>query len=160
MDISIARQPTNPTRLSTFLSYLQTFEKRNFLLTLLRVLSKQFLSDGSFSPSSPYTDGWWKKDAENIGAVSKLISEILIEELGVEDFQQALLEWINSHGGVGDSIGIRRAVLLAVASLKRKDLVQDIFQKSLNSFADKLWMKHTPILRQEGKEDNFSRSQS
>lgn len=60
-----------------------------------------------------------------------------------------LIAWLGSGtgAGLGDAIGIRRAVLSVLAS--HKDNIVTVFDKSLTQFGDFLYIKHTPILQQE-----------
>ena len=51
--------------------------------------------------------------------------------------------------GVGDGIGIRRAVVAVLA--KDKEAITTVLEKSVNQFGDQLYIKHTAVLQQEGK---------
>lgn len=61
-----------------------------------------------------------------------------------------MLEWLtgSSAAGLGEGVGIRRAVL-AVVSQHRDDIVA-VLEKSLSQFGDQLYIKHSPLLQQEG----------
>ena len=65
--------------------------------------------------------------------------------------QDALVNWCcsTSGAGLGEGIGIRRAVLAVLGH--EKDLVTSVFERSLAQFGDELYIKHTPILQQQGK---------
>jgi len=61
-----------------------------------------------------------------------------------------LVEWStgSSGAGLGDGIAIRRA---AVAVLSRqRDAIARVLEKSVNQFGDQLYIKHAPMLQQEG----------
>ena len=62
-----------------------------------------------------------------------------------------LVTWLTSAtgAGVGDAIGIRRAALAILAS--DRDIITTVFEKSLGQFGDVLYIKHIPMLQQEGK---------
>lgn len=61
------------------------------------------------------------------------------------------MEWLtgSSEAGLGEGVGIRRAAV-AVVSQDREDLVT-VFEKSLSQFGDQLYIKHSPMLQQEGE---------
>jgi telomere length regulation protein len=90
---------------------------------------------------------WWKIDAENISAAAGLINKLL----GNQDSRRMqLITWLtgSSGAGVGETIAIRRA---SIASLSEsKNDVEVVFDKSLQQFGDQLYIKHTPIMQQEG----------
>lgn len=68
-----------------------------------------------------------------------------------ENVKKHLVDWLTSSSGagLGDGIGIRRAVM-AVVSQHRDDLMS-VFEKSLAQFGDQLYIKHSPVLQQEGE---------
>lgn len=51
-------------------------------------------------------------------------------------------------GGVGEPIGIRRALVCVLS--KDEVVLKGLLEKSLGQFGDKIWIRHTPIMRQEG----------
>ena len=61
-----------------------------------------------------------------------------------------VVSWLTSSSGagVGESIAIRRASVVAL-SVSKNDL-EAIFEKSLQQFGDQLYIRHTPIMQQEG----------
>lgn len=61
-----------------------------------------------------------------------------------------LVAWLTSANGagLGDTIGIRRAVLAVLSS--DRDSIATVFEKSLSQFGDYLYIRHTPVLQQEG----------
>ena len=69
----------------------------------------------------------------------------------MEPPRKFLIKWCTSPvgAGVGDSSGIRRAVVAVLA--QHADSVVTIFQKSISQFGDELYLKHTSILQQEGE---------
>lgn len=123
---------------------LPSFDQRNFLFSLLKIISRDYLS----SPIKSDADsGWWKSDTSIVGAAASLISLVVAEDEGRKNL---LMSWLtNSSGaGVGDGIAIRRAVLVALAGDKSD--METILDKSLGQFGDQLYIRHTPTLQQEG----------
>ena len=61
------------------------------------------------------------------------------------------MEWLTSSSaaGVGEEVGIRRAVLAVVA--QEKEDICTVVEKSINQFGDQLYIKHSPMLQQEGR---------
>lgn len=62
-----------------------------------------------------------------------------------------LVDWATSSSGagLGEGVAIRRAVL-AVLSKQHSDTVA-VLEKSLSQFGDQLYIKHAPMLQQEGQ---------
>ena len=62
-----------------------------------------------------------------------------------------VVAWLTSSSGagIGWSIGIRRAVLAALA--EDKESIITVLEKSLSQFGDQLYIRHSPILQQEGE---------
>jgi telomere length regulation protein len=79
--------------------------------------------------------------------VAGALSGILGSE---ENGRRQLVEWLtgSSGAGLGEGVGIRRAVM-AVISQDRDDLVA-VLEKSMSQFGDQLYIKHSPMLQQEG----------
>lgn len=72
--------------------------------------------------------------------------------VGQNDTQRNnLVTWLTSAygAGIGEGCGIRRAAVAALAS--NKESITTVLEKSLNQFGDQLYIKHSPILQQEGK---------
>ncbi len=65
-------------------------------------------------------------------------------------FQEYLISWLTTSSGtsLSDAIGIRRAVL-AVISRDRESLAK-VLEKAVDQFGDQLYIKHAPMLQQEG----------
>ncbi|KAK5990499.1 DNA replication checkpoint tel2-like protein [Cladobotryum mycophilum] len=59
-----------------------------------------------------------------------------------------LIDWCasSSGAGLGDNIGIRRAVLAVLA--KDKEAITTVFEKGLSQFGDQLYIRHVAILQQ------------
>ncbi|PTB65456.1 hypothetical protein BBK36DRAFT_1121668 [Trichoderma citrinoviride] len=67
---------------------------------------------------------------------------------GNEALYNHLVSWcVSSSGaGLGDAVGIRRAVLAVIA--QNKDGITTVFEKSLAQFGDQLYIRHAAILQQ------------
>jgi telomere length regulation protein len=123
---------------------LPSFEQRNVLYSLIKIISRDYLS--SSIPTEDNTQ-WWLSDATNISAAACLIKLVLD---GEESRKSHLISWLtNSSGaGVGDGIAIRRAVIACITPDKAG--IETVLEKSMQQFGDQLYIRHTPTLQQEG----------
>lgn len=139
--VDVSREGQQTPRLENVLFTLPAHDKRTYLLSLLRLLARQFTE-----VYTAYEDNWWTEDARQVSGVGALLSNICSDDV----FKSLLIEWTtaSSGGGIGQSIGLRRAALLVIT--QDSFTFQEVFSKSLNQFADKLWIRHTPVMRQEG----------
>lgn len=113
-------------------------EQRSLLFSLLKALSEIYLN--RLDPS----------DASNEETVISAAAEVINGFVRNEPkYTPLLITWLTSAtgAGLGDAVGIRRAVLAVLAS--SKDNMTTLFDKSLNQFGDFLYIRHTPILQQE-----------
>ncbi|TGZ84043.1 hypothetical protein EX30DRAFT_303421 [Ascodesmis nigricans] len=119
---------------------LLAHDKRTYFLSLLRIMAQQFTQVYNTDE-----DEWWKEDAPQVSGAGALLSSICQDYV----FRSHLVEWITSSsgGGIGQPISIRRAAFLVIT--QDPFAFQEVFEKILNQFADKLWIRHTPIMRQE-----------
>ena len=121
-------------------------EERMILNTALKVLAKRYLS----AESGTETSNWWKTD---VGLVSSAAGYLNCIVAGKDARTAHLINWLTSlsGAGIGEPIGIRRA---AIASLSHsKYSMEDVLEKSLKQFGDPLYIKHCPILQQEGTQN-------
>lgn len=90
---------------------------------------------------------WWKSDASLVSASAGLISVVLDRN---STRRSSLISWLTSSSGAGsgESVGIRRAAITALSD--EKDDLETVLEKSIAQFGDQLYIKHTPILQQEG----------
>lgn len=83
----------------------------------------------------------------------------IIDSLGANNakYLSHLITWLTSAtgAGLGDAVGVRRAVLAVLSS--DRDSITTVFENSLNQFGDFLYIKHTPVLQQEGMENTAIR---
>ncbi|KAL7950713.1 telomere length regulation domain-containing protein [Trichoderma barbatum] len=80
-----------------------------------------------------------------ISAAAGVISAVI---KGNDTLYNHLVAWCasSSGAGLGDAVGIRRAILAVVA--QNKDGITTVFEKSLAQFGDQLYIKHAAILQQ------------
>lgn len=97
------------------------------------------------------TSEWWRKDAIVVSAAAGLICLMITK---TEARKGHLILWLttSSGAGIGEAIAIRRAALAAIASVNSD--VESVLDKSLQQFGDKLYIKHTPAMQQDGMVHN------
>ncbi len=150
LDSLILSKSDELARLTKLLDVLPSFEQRSALYSCLKILSKRYLSSSIVTEDNSQ---WLQADASTISAAAGLINMIVAND---ETRKTQLISWLtgSSGAGAGDGIGIRRAVVAALADYKVD--MEKILDKSLQQFSDQLYIRHTPILQQEGmKLQNF-----
>lgn len=127
-------EPQEDNHIRSVLNSLPHSEQRTTLFGLLKGLSELYLN-GLDSP-----------DKEVVSAVAGVIKELIA---GEPSHSSHAITWLTSAtgAGLGDNVGIRRAVL-AVLALDKDNIVA-VFERSLNQFGDYLYIRHTPTLQQE-----------
>jgi len=123
---------------------LPVHDKRTFILALLRAISTRHLRSDTAEDGD---ETWWKHDEVKVSGAAALLGKFVLHD---DDYRSLVLEWLTSGsgGGIGEPIALRRAIM---AVLAHEGLAfRELFEKLLQQFADKLWIKHTPIMRQEG----------
>jgi telomere length regulation protein len=127
---------------------MSKLDQRKFLYFVLRQLSTQFLDKmGRLEPS---------EGIETISAAAGIIDSVIGDDQGRKN---DLIAWLTSSSGagIGEGIGIRRAAIATIA--KDKEATISILEKSLSQFGDQLYIKHAPMLQQEGMlHDIFGKS--
>ena len=135
----------NSTRFIAFLKILPSFEYRNFLYTVLKLVPGLYLSA---SVTTEDDAQWWRSDTGIVSSVAALVGEIV----GADNahHKDHLISWLTGSSGaaVGEGIAIRRAVVSVLA--REKQDIESVLHKSLQQFGDKLYIKHTPTLQQDG----------
>lgn len=126
------------THIRTIFDNLAHSEQRSVLYSLLKALSELYLDklDSSDAPTN----------AKFISAAAGVINGVVANE---PKYTSLLVTWLTSAtgAGLGDTVGIRRAVFAVLAS--NIDDIINAFEQSLHQFGDFLYIKHTPILQQE-----------
>ncbi|KAK0670386.1 telomere length regulation protein-domain-containing protein [Cercophora samala] len=134
----VLKKGADPARFGMLLSNLPPTEQRKVLFSMLKLFS------------SKYLDRLGHCDSEDsrplISAVAGALKSIIGETTSLKNY---LVEWLTSSSGagLGEGVGIRRAVL-ATVSQSRDDVVA-VLEKSLGQFGDQLYIKHSPMLQQE-----------
>ncbi|KAI4195590.1 MAG: hypothetical protein LQ350_007116 [Teloschistes chrysophthalmus] len=113
--------------------------KKMLVYSILRILAKATTSTPISSEASDKT----------VAAAAALICSASKRD---EEFVNILLQWLSSDGLVQD-LSIRRAVIAALA--KDFGKLKTALSESLQSFGDKIFIKHSPILQQEGTAENL-----
>jgi hypothetical protein len=121
-------------------------EQRNVVVNLLKTIAELHLNTLEGNDTA--------HDRMIVSAAAGVINGVVANDA---KYMSYLVTWLtNATGaGVGDAIGIRRAVLAVIAS--DRDSITSVFEKSLNQFGDFLYIKHTPMLQQEGTYEILSR---
>lgn len=90
---------------------------------------------------------WWKSDADVVSAVAGLVNLVLNDQ---DSRKTYLKTWLTSSSGagVGEGIAIRRSSVVALSRSKHD--MEFVFERSLQQFGDQLYIKHTPVIQQEG----------
>lgn len=124
----------------SFLDHFPSLEQRKFLNATLKLLSDKYLStldDIDATEESPV-----------ICAATGALRVVIGND---EARKSHLVTWLTSgsSAGIGEGCGIRRAAV-AVFS-EDKESMAAILEKSSAQFSDKLYIKHAPLLQQDGK---------
>ncbi|MCJ1402763.1 telomere binding protein [Xylographa trunciseda] len=129
----IAGESTNLAMLRVSLYNLASYEQKNVLYTVIRLVTEK-------DSSSTQNPGF-------VGGVAALIEALVTDKTHL---QEALVDLLTGEYMNGSKVGMpsRRAVLAALSP--HPDLVKKALQKLLHDFGDKLYIKHTPVLQQEG----------
>lgn len=141
--VQILITPTDESiRLQKIVTSLPVHDKRSYMLALLRVISTNLRSHIKHDDH----DAWWKHDATRVSGAAALLEKFLLHD---DDFQSLIQEWITSStgGGIGEPIALRRAIMAVIS--KNELAFCELSEKLLQQFGDQLWIKHTPIVRQE-----------
>ncbi len=114
-------------------------DQRRVFFSTLKIFSEDYLSRyGTCEP-----DEGKVAVAAVAGAIGSLI--------GVDGTRRDLaVEWLTSSSGagLGEGVGIRRAVMALIS--QDRDRIVSVLEKSINQFGDQLYIKHSPMLQQEG----------
>jgi len=117
-------------RFAQLLGTMPSYEQRGVLEGALKLLSKRFPPDVIPRKHSE----WYQESAGMVSAVAGYLSFLIADDKIRKDY---FISWLTSSSGagLGDGVGIRRA----------------IFEKSLHQFGDQLYIRHAPMLQQEGE---------
>ncbi|KAK3362252.1 telomere length regulation protein-domain-containing protein [Lasiosphaeria hispida] len=125
-------------RFGLLLDSMPQMDQRKVLFSVLKVFSDEYLNRLGLCESEQSKT----TIAASAGAIQSLVRTS-------ETRRNHLVEWLasSSGAGLGEGIGIRRAVLAVVS--QDKDSVINVLEKSINQLGDQLYIKHSPILQQE-----------
>lgn len=91
-------------------------------------------------------------DDPAVSAAAGVINAVLAAGGGTEKFN--LIDWCTtfSGAGLGNGVGIRRAVVAVLA--QDKEAISTVLLTSLARFGDSLYISHAPVLQQEGESND------
>lgn len=120
------------------LDNLPQIDQRKVVTIILKILSSQLPLDSDRST----------EDYPLIWAAAGVLKSVVGSSQLRKDH---LVAWLTeaTGAGIGDSCGIRRAAVAVVGG--DKETITMVLEKSLNQFGDQLYIKHSPLLQQEGK---------
>ncbi|RKL33668.1 hypothetical protein BFJ72_g9892 [Fusarium proliferatum] len=103
----------------------------------------------SWVHSSPEPDGMafaYTHPDDKVSAVAGLLMEVALND---ETKRDVLISWCasSSGAGVGDGVGIRRAVVAALA--RDREAITTVLEKSIAQFGDELYIRHSAMLQQD-----------
>ncbi|KAL8809223.1 MAG: hypothetical protein Q9200_003602 [Gallowayella weberi] len=130
------------TTYSDFTKILKLSTKKAVILSLLRILAKVHLSTLDRIADNGDPQSKIRSTAALLHGFAKLD----------QDIDNLLLEWLSSDG-IAQDLQIRRAVIAAL--VEDFNNLQTAVANTLRSFGDKLYIKHTPVLHQEGTTENL-----
>ncbi|CCT62565.1 related to TEL2 Protein involved in controlling telomere length and position effect [Fusarium fujikuroi IMI 58289] len=104
---------------------------------LLQHLSQKYLNRLSLEDTQP---------DDKVSAVAGLLMEVALND---ETRRDVLISWCasSSGAGVGDGVGIRRAVVAALA--RDREAITTVLEKSIAQFGDELYIRHSAMLQQD-----------
>ncbi|KAK0731082.1 telomere length regulation protein-domain-containing protein [Lasiosphaeris hirsuta] len=125
-------------RFGLLLDSMPQMDQRKVLFSVLKVFSDEYLNRLGSCESEQSS----AMIAACAGAIRSLVGTS-------ETRRHYLIEWLTSSSGagLGESVGIRRAVVAIVS--QDKESIINVLEKSINQFGDQLYIKHSPILQQE-----------
>ncbi|KAK3354329.1 telomere length regulation protein-domain-containing protein [Neurospora tetraspora] len=131
-------QGADNERFGSLLGNLPRSERRKVLFSVLKTFAEDHLNRLGTCDA--------EGSREMVSAVAGAISSIINHD---PDRLAYLVEWLtgSSGAGLGDSIGIRRAVVAVVS--QDRDSIVSVLEKSIAQFGDQLYVKHSPMLQQE-----------
>lgn len=140
---SLMLQQEDWLRAEALIASLKVSDQRIVIMAALSWLSKQHLH----GHAQVDLHDWWKSDGPIVSAAAGFLVALMAED---KSRRQCIVTWLTSlsGAGAGEAIGIRRAAVAALSS-HQEDL-ELVLEKSVGQFGDPLYIKHTPVLQQEG----------
>ncbi|KAI4122185.1 MAG: hypothetical protein LQ338_005968, partial [Usnochroma carphineum] len=127
---------------SRFMAVLKSSTMKAVISSLLRSIAKIHLSTSNDLDRDGQT-------SRSIGGIAALVQGFVNHNRAIKDM---LLEWLSGDGLLQD-LRVRRAVVAGLA--EDTGVLKTALSDSLRAFGDKMHIKHTPILHQEGTTENL-----
>ncbi|KAK8088968.1 hypothetical protein PG997_003929 [Apiospora hydei] len=127
-------QPT----FAKLLDLLSSADQRKVMLIILKLLSSEYLSSDETDEAI--------EDYPAVWAAASALQAVV----GTSSVRKAqLITWLTgaTGAGLGETCGIRRAALAALAD--DKEAMFSVLESSLGLLGDQLYIKHSPMLQQE-----------
>jgi hypothetical protein len=144
----LPRLLNNLSLLAKVLGRLRRTSMIIFTKHLFQCLSTKYFNY-TISRDSPR---WWDADRSRVGAVANILENIYKED----NISDAFVEVVKNGSSV-DSLSIQRACILTVTKLGGAHL-DKMVDYTLASWADRLFITHTPIMAQECTSPHISHS--
>lgn len=128
------------TVLTMLLDGLPQTDQRKLLFSVLNLLATKHLTSSDRDASA--------EDYPTVWAVAGALKALI----GASETRKTeLVGWLTdvSGAGIGESCAIRRAALATLAH--DKEAILSVLEKTLSLFGDQLYIRHSPMLQQEGK---------
>lgn len=122
------------------LDLLSSADQRKVLLMVLKFISTKYLSSVDADEAI--------EDYPTIWAAASALQAVI----GTSSVRKAqLVAWLSgaTGAGLGETCGIRRAALAVLAD--DKEAMFSVLESSLGLLGDQLYIKHAPMLQQEGQ---------
>jgi telomere length regulation protein len=131
-------QHEKPMIFSQMLDCMPLLDQRKVLIVILKLLASR-LPESSEDSTEDYPLIW---------AATGVLSAVIGSSQIRKDFLAAWLTDVTG-AGLGENCSIRRAAIAVIGG--DRETITVILEKSLNQFGDQLYIKHSPILQQEGQ---------
>ncbi|KAH8891895.1 hypothetical protein GQ53DRAFT_746373 [Thozetella sp. PMI_491] len=133
------QQQSKPATFSIFLDSMLPMEQRKVMFATLKLFSLSYLD----------RYGSCESDRSAPAAISSVAGAINAILGASTTRREHVVTWLTSSSGagLGEGVGIRRAVLSVFA--QDRAALSQVLDKSLNQFGDQLYIKHSPVLQQE-----------
>lgn len=134
-----------PDKMALLLNQMSALDQRKVMLSILKYFSDTHLNKLGKCESA--------QSKEVIAGATAYIRDIVKEPATKKDSKESkadhLVSWLTSSSGagLGDGVGIRRAVMAVVA--QDRDALISVLEKMIAQFGDALYIKHSPMLQQE-----------
>ncbi|KAF2498363.1 hypothetical protein BU16DRAFT_524484 [Lophium mytilinum] len=139
--LSELSNPVSSSKFQDILQSLAPYQQRQFMNSTILCLSKDYLN-----PLPNTQDEAALKPSRIVSEVAGLIHNLIKGNDLLADYLVSLLTGAVS-GAVDMHLAVRRSVIAALSSETGR--LQSVMERSLASFGDQMYIRHTPILHQE-----------